>query len=405
LKVALVSPGWPSSTFANGIATYADLLREGFRHIGVETRILAAHTGESALEPDIVALDRMLAREGILARCREYARARLFPSDTQRVRYGHAVAIAVKSLQPHFRPDVVEMEETTGAFDVVRAQVDVPVVVRLHGPYFLNAAALDMPKDAYYRNRVARERKAIFRARGITSPSADTLNRVRREYGLELSHAEVIPNPAPIVPRDQQWQPQGADRDLILFVGRFDKHKGGDIVIEAFVKVAATRPTVRLAFIGPDWRLHSGGSGSISISEFLADRVRDPAIRARIDYLGGKPAMEILPWRLRAGMTIVASRYENFPMTVVEAIAHGCPLVAARVGGIPEIVANEKNGLLFEAGDADDLARSMTIMLDNPDRAAEWARQGVRDAQSRFASHVIARQTADYYRRFLDSLA
>jgi glycosyltransferase involved in cell wall biosynthesis len=293
------------------------------------------------------------------------------------------------------------MEETTGAFDVVRAHVDVPVVVRLHGPYFLNAAALDMPKDAYYRNRVAKERAAISRARGVTSPSLDTLNRVRREYGLELAQAEVIPNPAPAVSKDQLWRPQDADPNLILFVGRFDKHKGGDLVIQAFAKIAATRPAVRLAFIGPDWRLFSGSSESISYPEFLADQVPDAAIRNRIEYLGPKAASEIRPWRLRAGVTIVASRYENFPMTVVEAIAHGCPLVAARVGGIPEIVTNEKNGLLFEAGDTDDLARSVGKMLDHPDRAAEWASQAVRDAQSRFASHVIARQTADYYQRFL----
>lgn len=404
MKVALVSPGWPSSDFANGIATYADLLRDGFAQIGVEARLLAAATGTAPLASDVVALDRIAAKDSALLRVHDYARARLFPYDAGRLRYGRAVARGVKFLHPRFRPDVLEMEETLGAFELVRASVDVPIVARLHGPYFLNAAALSAPHDAYYHNRVVTEREALSRAKGITSPSADTLDRVRREYGLELAHAEVIPNPAPLVASDRRWNSQLTDRDLILFVGRFDRHKGGDLVIEAFAKIAASRPLVRLVFIGPDWGLRSGGPEGISLTEFLVDRVPDLSVRSRINYLGSMSADDIHAWRLRAGVTIVASRYESFAMTVVEAMAHGCPLVAARVGGIPEIITHEKNGLLFEPGSADDLAFRLKTLLDHPEQAARWAEQGARDVHSRFASRVIAELTADYYHRFLGRL-
>lgn len=405
LKVALVSPGWPTSKFANGIATYVEQLRDGFAQLRVETRILAAATAEGSVDPDVVALDRIPTKRGLLDRIGEAAHARLFPYDAGRLRYGRSVAAGVRQLHPHFIPDVIEMEETLGAFAVVNNHVDVPVVVRLHGPYFLTAAALSMPHDAYYHNRIARERTAIANALGVTSPAADTIEQVRRHYGLELPHAEVIPNTAPLVPEDQQWSSQSADRDLVLFVGRFDKHKGGDIAIEGFAKVAASRPSLRLAFVGPDWGLRSGGAQGVSLPEFLASRVPDLAVRSRIDCLGQMSPAEIRQWRLKACVTIVPSRYENFPMTVVEAMAHGSPLIAASAGGIPEIVRHEENGLLCEPGNADDLADRLITVLDHPERAALWGKQAAREARARFASHVIAAQTLDYYERYLERLA
>jgi glycosyltransferase involved in cell wall biosynthesis len=404
LKVALVSPGWPTSKFANGIATYVEQLCDGFAQLRVETRILAAATADGSVDSNVVALDRISTKDSLLMRIREAAHARLFPYDAGRLRYGRSVAEGVKQLRPHFIPDVVEMEETLGAFAVVNAHVEVPVVVRLHGPYFLTAAALSMPHDAYYHNRIARERAAIANAVGITSPAADTIDRVRREYGLELPHAEVIPNTAPVVPDDQQWCSEAADRNLILFVGRFDKHKGGDLAIEAFAKVAEARPAVRLAFIGPDVGLRSGGTQGVALPEFLAHQVPNLAVRERINYLGQLSPGEIRQWRLKACVTIVPSRYENFPMTVVEAMAHGCPLIAARAGGIPEIVRHEENGLLCEPGNADDLAHQLTTVLDHPEIAARWGEQGASEARARFASHVIAAQTLDYYQRFRSRL-
>ena len=60
-----------------------------------------------------------------------------------------------------------------------------------------------------------------------------------------------------------------------------------------------------------------------------------------------------------AAVVVVGSRYDNFPVTVLEAMAVGCPLVAPRVGGIPEIVEDGVNGLLYEAGNPADMAAKL----------------------------------------------
>lgn len=63
---------------------------------------------------------------------------------------------------------------------------------------------------------------------------------------------------------------------------------------------------------------------------------------------------------------IVPSLMENYPLVVLEAFMSGTPVVASRAGGIPEVVTHERNGLLFDTGNADDLARQLQSIVANP---------------------------------------
>jgi glycosyltransferase involved in cell wall biosynthesis len=110
---------------------------------------------------------------------------------------------------------------------------------------------------------------------------------------------------------------------------------------------------------------------------------------------------EIPQWRQKARVTIVASRFEVFALVVVEALAFGCPLVAARAGGIPEIVAHEENGFLFEKGNASDLAHWLSTMLDQPELSAKLGQQAAIDVERGFGPDVIAREMKQYYERVI----
>ena len=363
--------------------------------------------GDGEIGPDIVDLKSVGSPVTLIERIRaaysHFVTRDIVDSWTSTVQEGYAKAVisGVKHLFPSFQPDMLEMDESFGSAGLVAHRLKIPVIVRLHGPYFINGVAMGEPQDSAFYHRVGEERKTILGACGITVPSLDLLERVRREYSEDLTHAEVIPNPAPTVSVAHQWRQQNTDRNLILFVGRFDRHKGGDLALRAFAKLATKRSSVRLVFIGPDRDYRTSDGRSVDLQEFLDEHVRDGSIRARMEHLGQIPATEIRPHRLRAAVTIVASRYENFPMTVLEALAHGCPLVAPRTGGIPEIVRHEVNGLLFEPGDVDGLTNCMIRMLDAPEAAARWGKQGAEDIRLRFSRSVIARQTAVYYERFL----
>ena len=120
----------------------------------------------------------------------------------------------VEQLAPEFRPDVLEMDESFGSAGLVAQQLPMPVIVRLHGPYFLNGVAMGVPRDKAFYHRSEDERQTILKAVGLTAPSMDLLERVRREYGKKLPYAEVIPNSAPDVPEVNRWRRENTDRNF-----------------------------------------------------------------------------------------------------------------------------------------------------------------------------------------------
>ena len=100
-------------------------------------------------------------------------------------------------------------------------------------------------------------------------------------------------------------------------------------------------------------------------------------------------------------MVLFTSRYENFPLTLLEAMAQGCPLVCADAGSCTEIVEPERTALVFRAGDAGALAERIAVLLDRPERAAELGAQALADYRRRFLPGPIARVTLQYYEEVL----
>lgn len=292
--------------------------------------------------------------------------------------------------------DLVEMEESFGAAWLLQELIAVPVVVRLHGPWFVNGAALGLPVDARFRKRAAVERRCITEAAGLTSPSRDLLERVRREYDMALANAAVIPNSAPRIRSEQRWSLQGCNKKSILFVGRFDRHKGGDIVIDGFREVAEVLPDVTLTFVGPDRGFRDDAGNTLDIQSYIERRV-PPAVRARLHVRGPLPAEEIEKLRREAFVTVVASRYENFSLALLESLSFGCPTVASDVGGNVEILLTDTTGLLFAAGAPWALAAKILEMFRNPERAAQYGAQGAKDMANRLSPESVARATIDYY--------
>jgi glycosyltransferase involved in cell wall biosynthesis len=212
---------------------------------------------------------------------------------------------------------------------------------------------------------------------------------------LPLEDAVVIPYPAPLVPHPQRWRLADCDRKRILFVGRFDRHKGGDVVVDCLRKLLRTHPGTRLWFVGPDDGLTDEDGRRWNLARYIAERA--PEVAAAIDWLGRLTHAVIDPLRRQAALTIVGSRYEVFGLVVLEAMARGCPLVATRTGGIAEIVEDGVNGLLCRPGDADDMAAKVASQLDNPELAARLGERAGEDAAGRYHPDGIARATAEFH--------
>ena len=292
---------------------------------------------------------------------------------------------------------MLEIEEAFGLASRIIKLKRIPVVTRLQGPWFLNGEVLGEKKDAAFFQRVEQERLSIAWADGITSPSQDILDRTRDYYGLPLEGARVIPCPIDPRPEDRPWKLADADQNRILFVGRFDLHKGADLMIDAFARLAPSRPSLCLDFVGPDRGIPDPSKGRIGVVDYIKGRISDASVADRIVIHGQKRPDEIDDFRRRASVAIVPSRYETFGYTAVEALRLGCPLVAADSGGLGEIVRDGETGLLFPAGNVELLAGQIDRLLANSELGARLGEAGRRDVGTRYHPTAIAEMTLDLY--------
>jgi len=401
LSVGLVSPAWPADACPNGIVTYVANVAEGIRALGHRTTILAqalaaGDWGDSVYDGQSGRSSRSMARrvlDGLSYRvapqwANEQNSRRTLVATTRR-------AIAERGLQ------ILEMEESFGMAGWLQRAIPIPVCVRLHGPWFLTGAALGVAEDAAFRRRVASEGWAIRQANAVTAPSLDVLEQTRAYYGLALEGALVIPNPTYPVAPARRWRLAHCDTKRVLFIGRFDRVKGGDLIVDAFRKVLRAVPDSRLYFVGPDHGLVGDDGRRWDVAGYIDDRLPGARASGRVNVLGRVPNSELDELRREAMVTIACSRYEVFGIALAEAMAMGCPIVAARVGGIPESIRDGIDGLLHRNGDNDDLAAKIVTVLTDPARAAEFGRHAAARCEQHFYPPAVAAQTIACYRRVI----
>ncbi len=184
-----------------------------------------------------------------------------------------------------------------------------------------------------------------------------------------------------------------------MFVGRFDRHKGADILLEAFATIVRKMPEMKLVFAGPDRGLNKDGQ-CWKIEEYIK-RVIPVQHRGNVQWLGHVSAKTIERLRKKSFITIISSRYENFGNNLLEPMSCGCPTIAPNIGGNPEIMENNRNGLFFEVENPEDLANKALSLLGDEALAERLGKQAAEDMETKYNPQKIARQMLDYYAEIL----
>jgi glycosyltransferase involved in cell wall biosynthesis len=391
MHVALYSPAWPPATHHNGIVTYVRWLRDGLRQL--DHRVTVATSMLDEPESGVILIPEA-PRPGRYA---SFA-ARL-RGQTPVVFDGGRRAIAPVLARLHAKTpvDVIEMEETFGWAADVRTGTSLPLVVKLHGPAFLHLVQEELATP-FGRERVKREGEALARLPFIISPSRCHLRDTLARYRLKPAIAEHVVNPLALGADAPLWRLDGCDRDTVLFVGRFDKVKGGDLVILAFQQLLRARRRMRLVFVGPDRGLIQSDGARIGFRDFIAG-LADPVLAAAIDFRGVLPPQDIGPLRTRALCVLVASRVENQAYTVLEAMLQGCPLVCTDNSGTSEMIEHEVTGLLATSDSPADIAAQLQRFVDSPELAQSLGAAARRRALAEHAPAVVAARNVDVYER------
>ncbi len=137
----------------------------------------------------------------------------------------------------------------------------------------------------------------------------------------------------------------------VLFVGRLEKVKGIDLLLKGLKLVRREDPRVRLLIYG------RGSMEVVLKHEF-------------VDFRGPVPYEEVHEAYGRGAVFALPSRYEGFPNSLLQAMASGLPVVASKVGGVPEIVKDGYNGLLIYP-DPEELSEAILYFLENREEAVQ----------------------------------
>jgi len=398
MTVAYYSPGWPPGLVPNGVVSYVGNLRQGLlAQGGVRPWVVTPSiTGEAGGHRDVFVLPRP-GTKGLLARCTDAVRRRMNPDPLGIRGRIRRLAGAIDHLRRNENLDLFEIEDAFGIAHSLAPRARVPIVVRLHGPCFLTGSGWRSGGgEAAMRRRNDDERLGLLAASAVTAPSAHVLQATREHFGLELPNARVIHNPILPVAPEHKWSLDHCEANHILYVGRFESVKGGDVVIDAFARIAARHPTCRLTFVGPDKGCVDGDGKRWLLREYVSAKLPRSA-QERFEWLDFQPHDRIAVLRQRAMVTLVPSRYETFGLAAVEALAAGCPVVASNAGGLGEVVRDGHNAVVARSEDPDDFAEKVLSLLERPSHAAALGARAAADT-SRFHADVIAAQSLALYR-------
>jgi len=178
----------------------------------------------------------------------------------------------------------------------------------------------------------------------VISPSQFLHNFYASRGFFKKSQCVVIRNPIPFSTYEIETNKKVSNSIHFLYVGQIEKHKGIDILVEAFLQVK-----------NEDIRLNILGSGSQL--EYLTDSAKNDT---RIIFHGRATRQKVADFFKKSDVTVVPSLcYENSPTVIFESFFFGVPVLASKMEGIAELIEEGKNGITFEAGNREELTQKI----------------------------------------------
>jgi PEP-CTERM/exosortase A-associated glycosyltransferase len=190
----------------------------------------------------------------------------------------------------------------------------------------------------------------------------------------------------PMPPNDEirrRWKLEG--KEVILYAGTFQPYEGLPLLIQAIEKIVRVRPSAHLVIVGGSAGF-AGSTAAVSLEEqHLLSLVRDRGLAAHVTFTGRIPHAEVNDMYALADVVayprlLTRTTALTTPLKPLEPMAMAKPVIASDIPPMRELVSDHQTGLLFRAGDVDDLADKCTTILSDPalrDRLGNGARDWV----------------------------
>ena len=302
----------------------------------------------------------------------------------QRTLYQGNIRTTRKKLK-ELQPDIVHGQGTERDCSLAAIFSGFPNVLTVHGNMRLVAKVEDAPPFSYWWNAARLEAFALPRTDGVVCIT----NYTREAVAPLAPKTWLVPNAV-----DGSFfgvrSGTGTGAPTMLCVGFICLRKNQNAFIRALDPLAAQRK-FRLVFLGGVSRDNTYGR------EFFE------LLRTRpwCEHHGFVNRDRLKEWLGGATLLALPSIEDNCPMTVLEAAAAGVPVVAANVGGVPDLVEDGRTGLLCDPLDAASMGGAVGKILEQPELARVLAVEANRQSKERFHPAVIARRHVEIYREVL----
>jgi glycosyltransferase involved in cell wall biosynthesis len=370
----LSSPG-------GGLDTNVRVLGSALANAGHQVSVLYIHLpGASA--PPIDGIAGCQVYHATIGNWHYYAqRATLGLTNLPRIvrEFENALTLArvVSAINQREGLDLIELSEV---FATPGLMGGVPYVIRLHSAAWTWRKMEQVPSSLSDSLEMRLEGYALRRASSISSPCAMLASYIRTTCRLGSRPIEIIPYP--VDTRRFAPSAENSRLPLVLFVGRVEKRKGADVLMQAMPRVWEKYPECEFVFAGR------------VCDDCKADAAAMPP---RTKFLGMQPHGELIAWYQRAAIFAAPALWDNSPNTIYEAMACGTSVIASRVGGIPELVDEGVTGLLVPPSSPGELAEAIITLLGNDQKRERMGRRAREKVVEQYSLPRIMGRTLDFY--------
>jgi N-acetyl-alpha-D-glucosaminyl L-malate synthase BshA len=215
----------------------------------------------------------------------------------------------------------------------------------------------------------------------------ETVATFRLERPVEVIRNFFVPS-GKLRSREEIRRELGLTNDefLVVHISNVRPLKRIDLLLRSFAAARSVRPLRLLILAGSSFAPYEPLLDELKLRDRVAVKER---VREVEEYLNAADA------------GLYTSEHESFGLSILETLFYAKPVVAFRVGGIPEVVVDGENGFLHPFGDIEGVARSVALLADSPEKASELGARGRERAEANFSSDQLVPKYEALYRRIL----
>jgi glycosyltransferase involved in cell wall biosynthesis len=259
----------------------------------------------------------------------------------------HSFSKQAQKIIQEIKPHVLHVHGTEGGYNIPAIKTNIPYIISIQGiisEYLKIAPSIGGFLQLFHERAAIRKGKYFGCRTNFDFEFVKSVNKKAVIFDLPEAMNKVF--------FERQWDPE--EEISLLFVGSVIFRKGIEDLIHALYKLKAIFPEIKLKIIGDGYRKYHNHLNQI---------IEKYNLQSNVLWLGARVPSEIAAELSKSTLFVLPSLMDNSPNCLAEAMAVGVPSIATKVGGIPSMIDDNYDGMLFEKHDIDRLVEIVTMLL------------------------------------------